>query len=243
MDNVKLLMSLSKYLAHAGVGSRRAVVDLIEQKKVQVNGVIVTNPAHRIEPEDRVVYDGKTITHEHKVYIMFNKPVDCITTARDEHDRTTVLDYLSKQCNARVYPIGRLDRDTTGLLLLTNDGQLTHRLAHPRYEIKKTYHVTLERIFMTAHERTLKKGIMLEDGLVVPDNVVIIEGSHRRVVSVTVHSGKYHVIRRLFEALGHTITNLDRAVYAGLTKQGLRPGSWRPLTHHEVERLKRLCAT
>jgi 23S rRNA pseudouridine2605 synthase len=242
MDNVKL-MSLSKYLAHAGVGSRRAVVDLIEQKKVQVNGVIVTNPAHRIESEDIVVYDGKTITHEQKVYIMFNKPADCITTARDEHDRTTVLDYLSKQCNARVYPIGRLDRDTTGLLLLTNDGQLAHCLAHPRYEIKKTYHVTLDRIFTPAQERTLKKGIMLEDGLVVPDNVVIIEGSYRRVVSVTVHSGKYHVIRRLFEALGHTITNLDRAVYAGLTKQGLRPGSWRPLTHQEITRLKKLCNT
>ena len=242
MDNVKL-MSLSKYLAHAGVGSRRAVVDLIEQKHVQVNGVIVTNPAHRIEHDDVVICEGKQIVPEKKIYILLNKPSNCITTTRDEHGRATALDYIAQQYKARVYPVGRLDRDTTGLLLFTNDGQLAQCLAHPKYEVKKTYHVTLDRIFMTADERTLKKGIMLEDGLVVPDNVVIIEGSHRRVVSVTVHSGKYHVIRRLFEALGHTVVNLDRAVYAGLTKQGLRPGSSRPLTHQEVERLRKLCDT
>ena len=232
------LMPLNKYLAQAGIGSRRGVLVLIKEGKVRVNGAIIVNPAHRVEPRDKVECKSVAVCQEAKVYILLNKPKDCVTTASDEQGRRTVLDLVADRCSARVYPVGRLDRDTTGLLVLTNDGELAQRLAHPKHEVRKTYHVTLDRLLDPEHEQLMRKGVRLEDGRVMVDKLAILADSYRRMVAVTLHSGRYRVVRRLFEHFGYQVSHLDRPLYAGLTKHNLRPGCWRFLTHDEVLMLK-----
>lgn len=233
-------MPLNKYLAHAGIGSRRKVVELIAEGKVQINGVCITDPGHRVSMKDTVLCNSKMVMQESKVYILLNKPKNCVTTVSDERGRKTVLDAIIGASRARVYPVGRLDRDTTGLLLLTNDGELAQQLSHPSHETYKVYHVTLDKPLVYQHEHKLRQGIELEDGIVTIDNLTAISGTHRKTIAVALHSGRYRIVRRMFEYLGYTIKKLDRPFYAGLTKKGLRVGNWRFLALHEVAELKNL---
>lgn len=234
-------MQLNKYLAHAGICSRRKAVIYIESGQVTVNGKKVIEPGYKVEPTDTVRVMGKLITVENHLYIVLNKPKDCITTVEDERDRATVMDIIKPSIKERVYPVGRLDRSTTGVLLLTNDGALAQQLLHPKFEISKTYHVILNKPLDKNDIYTIKnKGVRLEDGLVTVDTIAYIPGKEGRAIRVVIHNGKYRIIRRLFESLGYDIIHLDRVKFAGITKNGLRIGAWRYLTAHEVLTLKSL---
>ncbi len=232
-----MIIPLNKFLAQAGVCSRRKAVELIEQGSVSVNGVVITEPGHKVTTKDKIMVQGKLLRSQTYVYILLNKPKDYITTVSDERDRKTVMDLLGNEVTQRVYPVGRLDRKTTGLLLLTNDGELAQALAHPKYEIEKVYHVTLDRLLTAADMRQIGQGVMLSDGQVIVDECYYLS-STKKSVSITVHSGKNRVIRRLFEELGYEVKKLDRVEYAGLTTQGLPLGQWRYLTASEVALLK-----
>lgn len=234
-------MQLNKYLSQSGICSRRKAVILIEDGLVTVNSHVVTNPAHRVSPSDAVALYGNEIKSQSKIYIMLNKPKDYITTAADEAGRRTVIDLLGASLPKRVYSIGRLDRNTTGLLLLTNDGELAQRLSHPRYKIEKTYAVTVKRNITYGEMERIRDGVRLYDGIVNIDAISYIPGGRRNQVYVTLHSGKNRVVRRLFEALGHEVNKLDRVVYAGMEKTGLAPSKWRYLATEEIMYLKDLC--
>lgn len=227
--------TLNAFLAHAGICSRRNAVDYITYGRVTVNKEIVTDPGYRVKPEDRIAVDGRTIARESFVYIVMNKPTNYITTVSDEEGRSTVMDLLGN-LPQRVYPIGRLDRNTTGVLLLTNDGDLTNKLAHPRFNVKKEYEVILQDPITPDDEQALKRGIRLEDGVIRFDRIEI---SHETVVRVLLHSGKNRILRRTFEALGHRIKTLHRTSYAGITTHGLAFGAWRYLTKKEILDLKK----
>lgn len=234
-------MQLNKYLAHAGICSRRKAVDYIQAGQVTVNGKKITEPGYKVTPTDVVKVQGKNITIEKHLYIVLNKPKDCITTVTDERDRNTVMDIIRPSIKERVYPVGRLDRGTTGVLLMTNDGELAQQLLHPKFEISKTYHVMLDRLLDKNDLYTIKKnGVRLEDGLVVVDTIAYLPEKEGKGIKVVIHNGKYRIIRRLFESLGYEIVQLDRVKFAGITKHGLRTGSWRHLTAHEVLTLKSL---
>lgn len=233
--------SLSKYLAHAGVGSRRKVVEIIKNGLVTVNNVEVTEPGYKLKPSDDVKVSGKRVRLEKFVYILLNKPQGVITSRADEKGRRTVIDVLGNKIKQRVYPVGRLDYNTTGLLLLTNDGELTQQLAHPKYKVQKIYSVSLNRPLHPNDVELIKKGVRLKDGVVRVDEVEIPALTKiKNNVRVTLHSGKYRVVRRLFEQLGYFISKLDRVKFAGMTKKGLRVGEWRFLTDKEVARLKKV---
>lgn len=229
--------SLSKYLAQAGIASRRAVVALIMQGYVKVNGKVIKNPGLKIMSTDKVTYLGKPVTADKKVYILLNKPTGYITTAADDRDRQTVLDLVKKATLARIYPVGRLDKDTSGLLVLTNDGDLAQRLAHPRYEVEKTYIVTLDKLLIKEHFNEILKGINLKDGFLKVDEIHFMSEQKRNRIKVTIHSGKNRIVRRIFEFFGYRVAKLDRTAYAGLTKKGLTVGDWRHLTKDEVKGL------
>jgi len=231
--------SLSKFLAQAGVASRRKVVDIIKSGVVTVNNTVVKEPGFKISSHDTIHVNGQIVTREPKIYILLNKPKNCITTVADEHDRHHVLDLLGDEIQQRVYPIGRLDRDTTGLLLLTNDGNLTLKLSHPRYEIEKAYLVTLDKALTHKDIQKLCDGIALEDGFTRVDNAYFLKNSSKKECVVELHSGKNRIVRRLFEHLGYNVVKLDRIGYAGLTKTGLSIGQWRYLTHAEITHLKK----
>lgn len=230
---------IAKYIANSGICSRRKVLELLEQGLVTVNGQVLKDPTYRVADTDKVVVDGQGIKQvRRKVYILLNKPKDYITTVSDESGRRTVMDLIS-EVRERVYPIGRLDRHTTGLLLLTNDGALADRLSHPRYEIEKVYQVTLDKPVQRDHLIMLvQEGVMLEDGVARVDTVRHVPKSRYYQVKVTIHSGKNRIIRRIFEALGYQVMALDRVLFAGLTKQGLRPGNWRFLSQAEIAALR-----
>ncbi len=230
--------SLSKYLAQAGIASRRKVIDLIVQGRIKVNGVTVKEPGFKVNQGDTVTYQNTSVRSEQKVYILLNKPKDYITTASDEKGRKTVLDLIKSEVAARVYPVGRLDRDTTGLLLLTNDGDLAQRLAHPRHEVQKTYIATLDRILSREDFNEIKNGITLKDGFIKVDAIHYAPEQKRTHVKVILHSGKNRIVRRIFEFFGYRVMKLDRVEYAGLRKKGLSVGNWRHLTAAEIERLR-----
>lgn len=233
------VLSLSKYLAQAGVASRRKVVDLIKEGSITVNGKKVTNPAAKIHSTDSIIYNHKLVVLEKKIYILLNKPKDYITTVSDEKGRKTVMDLLEKKFPMRLYPVGRLDRMTTGLLLLTNDGDLAQRLAHPSHEISKVYHVHLDHLLSTADFEKIQKGLILKDGGITVDDIRFIpQRSHNEVV-VRLHSGKNRIVRRIFEHLGYQVKKLDRIEYAGLNKKGLLSGKWRYLTDYEIKQLNK----
>ncbi|MCX5921827.1 MAG: pseudouridine synthase [Candidatus Dependentiae bacterium] len=233
-------MSLSKYLALGGVGSRRKVTELIKEGFVTVNNKSVTEPGYKLLDKDIVRAKGELVKQEEKAYILLNKPKDYITTVSDEKGRRTVMDLIRLTKDVRVYPIGRLDRATTGLLLLTNDGELALKLAHPRYKISKVYLVELDKLLTSSNMRKLvEEGVELEDGKVVVDEIVFQPGD-KKTVTVEIHSGKYRVVRRIFEAIGYEVRKLDRISYAGLTKQGLRVGQCRFLEPQEVAMLKKM---
>jgi 23S rRNA pseudouridine2605 synthase len=221
------LTRLNKYLANAGIASRREADVLISTGVVTVNGKVITEMGFKVAPGDVVKYGGETIRSEKKVYLLMNKPKDFITTVDDPFGRRTVLELLGK-LKQRVYPVGRLDRATTGLLMLTNDGDLTKKLTHPKFGVKKIYNVTLDKNVTANHLQHLCDGFELEDGFTKADVEVGIE----------LHSGKNRIIRRMFEHLGYKVIKLDRVYFAGLTKKDLARGQWRFLTEKEVNLLK-----
>jgi 23S rRNA pseudouridine2605 synthase len=227
-------MVLNKYIAHAGICSRRKAVDLIKEGLVTVKGVIVKDPSYDVTPDDAVKVNGKMIRQESKVYILLNKPNGYITTVSDERGRKTVMDLIESAPQVRIYPVGRLDRATTGLLVMTNDGELMERLAHPRYEVEKVYHAVLDKDLV--HEDMLKisRGVVLMDGKVKVDAINYIPEQGKRYIRISIHSGKNRIIRRIFEHFGYKVVTLDRVNYAGLTKKGLPVGRWRYLTYDEV---------
>jgi 23S rRNA pseudouridine2605 synthase len=230
-------MQINKYIAHAGVCSRRKADEFIKTGQIQVNGEIMTDVTYRVQKDDIIYFRNTELTPEKHVYILLNKPKGYITTAADEKDRKTVLDLVRFNKKIRLYPIGRLDRMTTGLLVLTNDGEFAQKLAHPRNKIVKQYKVTLDRPLEAPIYDRLKIGITLRDGFVKPDRIAFVEDSKRKELIIELHSGKNRVIRRIFEHVGYKIIALDRFNYAGLTKRGLVSGAWRELTPTEVKQL------
>ena len=234
-ENVRL----NKYVASCGIASRRAADELIKAGKVWVNGKAVSEPGLRIGPKDRVTHLGKLLKPEsNMVYLLMNKPKDTITTASDEKGRMTVLDLVRKKIKERVYPVGRLDRMTTGLLLLTNDGELARTLSHPSSEVRKIYHVVLNKPIDPEDLLRIKKGILLEDGRAEVDGISYIDGAGPNEAGITLHSGKNRIVRRIFEHLGYEILKLDRVAYAGLNKKDLPRGHFRHLSTREVTLLK-----
>ena len=232
-------MPLNKYLAHSGVCSRRDAVEIIKSGKVNVNGEVVTEPGHKISPTDAVIFNGKKL-HPVKdlVYILLNKPKDYITTTDDEKGRKTVLDLIKSATQTKVYPVGRLDRNTSGVLLLTNDGDLTQKLTHPCNEIKKLYAVTLDKPLTKNHFDEILKGVPLEDGMAHVDVLAYTDNADKTQIGVELHSGRNRIVRRIFEHYGYDVKNLDRVVFAGLTKKNVERGKWRFLTEKEVRDLK-----
>jgi 23S rRNA pseudouridine2605 synthase len=230
-------MVLNKYLAHAGVCSRRKAVALIEEGLIKVNGVIVQDPAYVVAPKDFVKLRNRGVHPEKKLYVLLNKPKDYVTTVEDDQGRRIVTDLVRGAGKVRWYPVGRLDIDTTGLLLMTNDGELTQKLAHPKSNVKKVYQVVLDRQIPLAELKQLKKGVLLKDGRAHVDEVAYGASKRGNVVKVTLHSGRNRIIRRMFAHIGYQVTQLDRVQYAGLTKKGLLVGRWRFLSEEEVELL------
>ncbi len=231
------LIRLNKFIANAGICSRREADTFIQTGVVTVNGVIITELGYKVKPDDRVLFHDKPIIGEQPVYILLNKPKDYITTSKDPQNRKTIYE-LMKGVKERVFPIGRLDRNTTGVLLLTNDGQLAEKLMHPRKGVPKIYHVELDKKFTAPDMEQIRKGIELEDGFFQPDVVDYAEGMDKHHVGIEIHSGKNRIVRRLFEALEYKVIKLDRVVYAGLTKKGLTRGKWRFLKDSELHMLK-----
>lgn len=229
---------LNKYLSNAGVASRREADVLIQTGVVSVNDQIILEMGYKIKPGDVVKYDGQTINAEIKRYVLLNKPKDFITTMDDPLGRKTVMSLVKKACKERIYPVGRLDRETTGLLLFTNDGDLAKKLTHPKYKASKIYHVEANKPVTLEDVEKMKAGITLEDGLIKCDHVEFIENGGSREIGVELHSGKNRVVRRIFESLGYEVVRLDRVKFSGLTKKDLPRGFYRHLTEKEVAFLK-----
>ncbi|HVU58178.1 MAG TPA: pseudouridine synthase [Puia sp.] len=234
-------MPLNKYIAHGGLCSRRDAAELIRQGKVLVNGQLVTEPGTKVSPDDLVKVNGKKVTISRNfVYILLNKPKDYITTTDDPQGRKTVLDLIRQATPERVFPVGRLDRNTSGVLLLTNDGDLAQKLAHPKHEIKKIYHVALDKPLTKADFDKIASGVTLEDGLAYVDVVAYADARDKTQIGLEIHSGRNRIVRRIFEHLGYDVKGLDRVMYAGLTKKNVQRGHWRLLTEKEIRILKYL---
>ncbi len=230
---------LNKYLADAGVCSRREADELIKAGVVKVNGEIVTEMGTKVSIHDKVIYGGQTLSREKLRYVLLNKPKDFITTSDDPFNRKTVMELVSKACSERIYPVGRLDRNTLGLLLFTNDGELAKRLMHPRHKVKKLYHVELDKALTKGDMLKIVEGIELEDGSAEVDKIAYVQDADsKKEVGLELHSGKNRIVRRIFESLGYKVVRLDRVMYAGLTKLNLTRGHWRHLTPREVAMLK-----
>ena len=229
---------LNKYLAHAGIASRREADELIQEGLVSVNGQVVREMGHKVQEKDVVKFKGNIIRPEKKVYILLNKPKDYITTTDDERNRKTVMELIRNATQLRVYPVGRLDRHTTGLLLLTNDGELTQRLSHPKYEVKKVYHVTLDKPLAQPDIEKIAEGITLEEGIARVDSIAYADPRDKKHIGIELHIGWNKVVRRIFEHLGYEVKNLDRVYYGGLTKKILPRGKWRYLSEREVVMLR-----
>lgn len=233
------LVRLNKYLAQAGVGSRREADDLITTGVVTVNGKVVTELGAKVKPEDIVHFGGQKLSIEQKRYVLLNKPKDTITTTDDPQERHTVMSLIAKACHERLYPVGRLDRNTTGVLLLTNDGDLAKKLTHPSNGAEKLYHATLDRSITVEELHRLAEGVNLEDGPARADEVSFV-GATKREVGMKIHMGRNRIVRRMFEALGTEVVKLDRVMFAGLTKKELPRGHWRHLSEKEVTWLKQM---
>jgi 23S rRNA pseudouridine2605 synthase len=230
---------LNRFISNAGVCSRREADELIGAGLVSINGVVATELGMKVKAGDVVRFNGEKLAVEAKVYLVLNKPKDAITTLDDPDGRNTVMDIFEGKMRERVYPIGRLDRNTTGVLLLTNDGELAQRLMHPKYEIKKVYKATLNKNLKPADLWTLSNGVELEDGFIKPDAIAQSDAKNKNVVGIEIHSGKNRIIHRLFEHLGYTVDKLDRVLYAGMEKGALKRGEWRELNDKELKALKR----
>ncbi|HOG06358.1 MAG TPA: pseudouridine synthase, partial [Paludibacter sp.] len=229
---------LNKFLANAGICSRREADEFIAAGVITVNGEVVKEMGVKVLPTDKVMFHNQQVRIEKKVYILLNKPKDTVTTAEDNLDRRTVLDIVKNACSERIYPVGRLDRNTTGVLLLTNDGDLASRLTHPRFEKKKIYHAVLDKPLEIPDFEAILSGVMLDDEKVAADALDFIKDDDFRHLGIEIHSGQNRVIRRIFEKLGYKVVRLDRVFFAGLTKKNLPRGKYRFLTEREVNMLK-----
>ncbi len=233
----KEAMPLNKFIAHSGVCSRREAADLVKEGKVKVNGKVMLEPGYKVQYKDEVTYNGKKLSSQKDlVYVLLNKPKNVITTTSDPRGRKTVLDLISGVKADRVYPVGRLDRNTTGLLLLTNDGDLAQKLSHPKYNIKKIYQVTLDKPVTAAHFDSILSGLVLEDGKIKADALSYLNDKNE--IGIEIHSGRNRIVRRIFEHLGYNVEKLDRVMYAGLTKKNIPRGKWRVLQGKEIIHLK-----
>lgn len=238
------VMPLNKYLAHCGICSRRDAVALITEQKVKVNGKIMAEPGYKVQETDEVFYNNKKLfVTKNLQYILLNKPKDYITTTDDPQGRKTVLQLIKNATAERVYPIGRLDRNTSGVLLLTNDGDLTQKLSHPSFEIKKIYEVKLDKPLTKADFDKILKGLTLEDGPISVDGLAYADARDKSIIGIEIHSGRNRIVRRIFEYLKYDVKGLDRVMYAGLTKKNVERGKWRYLSEKEIRLLKYMNAS
>jgi 23S rRNA pseudouridine2605 synthase len=238
------VMPLNKFMAHCGVCSRRDAVALIAAGKVKINGAVATEPGYKVQQSDEVIYNGKKLfVTKNLVYILLNKPKDYITTTDDPQGRKTVLQLIQKATTERVYPIGRLDRNTSGVLLLTNDGDLTQKLSHPSYEIKKIYEVKLDKPLAKGDFDKIVKGLKLEDGEINVDSLAYADSKDKSIIGIEIHSGRNRIVRRIFEHLGYDVKGLDRVMYANLTKKNVERSKWRYLSEKEIRLLKYMNAS
>lgn len=238
------IMPLNKYLAHCGVCSRRDAVSLVTAGKIKVNGTVATEPGYKVKTGDEVFYNGKKLfVTKNLVYILLNKPKDYITTTDDPQGRKTVLQLIKAATTERVYPIGRLDRNTSGVLLLTNDGDLTQKLSHPSYEIKKIYEVKLDKPLAKADFEKILNGLTLEDGEIKIDSLAYADARDKSIIGIELHSGRNRIVRRIFEHLGYDVKGLDRVMYANLTKKNVERSKWRYLSEKEIRLLKYMNAS
>ncbi len=238
-DQPNELMRLNRYIANAGVCSRREADKLIEGGQIKVNGKVVTELGTKVKRSDKVKYQGKTLNPEKLVYVLLNKPKDFIATTDDPQERKTVMQLVANAAEERIYPVGRLDRNTTGLLLLTNDGELAERLTHPSYEIQKLYQVDIDKPITDEDFIEIENGVVLEDGAAPVDEIGLV-GPERTSLGVSLHIGRNRIVRRIFEHLGYEVIRLDRVMYAGLTKKDLSRGKWRYLNKAELIKIKHL---
>ena len=229
---------LNKFLANAGICSRREADEFITAGVVSVNGEVVTELGTKIKRTDEVKFHDEPVSIERKTYILLNKPKDCVTTSDDPQERKTVMDFVKGACKERIYPVGRLDRNTTGVLLLTNDGDFAYKLTHPKYLKKKIYHVYCDKNVTKADLDQIAAGVTLDDGEIHADAISYASETDKSQVGIEIHSGKNRIVRRIFESLGYKVIKLDRVYFAGLTKKGLRRGDWRYLTEQEVNMLR-----
>jgi len=233
------MMRLNKYVAHSGICSRRKAADLVKAGEVSVNGEVEINPAYEVQDEDVISYQGKVIEIEkNKVYLLLNKPKNYVTTLSDERDRKTVMDLVKNKVKERIYPVGRLDRMTTGLLLLTNDGDLAKKLTHPSHGVKKIYQVILDKELDQIDLEKIREGFDLEDGAVQVDAVDYVKGEPRNTIGIEIHMGKNRIVRRIFDHFDYRVIKLDRMYFGGLTKKDLPRGFSRPLTEKELIMLR-----
>ncbi len=230
---------LNKYIAQSGVCSRREADKLIESGRIKVNNKVVTEMGFQVNPGDKVHYGKKLLSREKLIYLLLNKPKDFITTTDDPQERKTVMHLVSKACDERIYPVGRLDRNTTGVLLLTNDGELSKKLTHPSHEVSKVYQIELNKSLEDDHFEKIKEGVQLEDGFVKVDDIAMLD-PEGIALGVEIHSGKNRIVRRIFEYFGYEVSKLDRVMFAGLTKKDLPRGKWRFLRDREIVKLKYL---
>ena len=231
---------INKYLASGGTCSRREAEKFIVAGAVSVNGKPMIDLSYRVSASDLVKFNGQTIRGEKKKYVLLNKPKDFITTTSDDRDRKTVMQLVEKACSERIYPVGRLDRNTTGLLLFTNDGDLAKKLAHPKHGVRKIYHVTLDKKLAKHHLSSIEKGVELDDGPAHVDSVSFIEGSPHNQVGIELHIGRNRIVRRIFESFGYHVQHLDRVVFGNLTKKDVKRGSWKHLDKKELDLLRML---
>jgi len=231
-------MRLNRYIANSGVCSRREADTYITAGVVTINGKVVTELGTRVMSDDEVRFDGRMLSAEKKVYLLLNKPKDFVTTTEDPHAERTVMELVRSACDERIYPVGRLDRNTTGLLLFTNDGDLSKKLTHPSHNMKKIYQVSLDKPLTKADMERIAEGLELEDGFIAADAISYVDAESKTEIGIEIHSGKNRIVRRIFEQLGYRVKKLDRVLFAGLTKKNLPRGKWRFLTDSEVKFLK-----
>lgn len=232
-------MRLNKYIANSGICSRRKADEFIKEGHVTVDGVVVTEMGYKLTGKEKVAFQGKRVVIGKKYYVLLNKPKGYITTTSDEKGRDTVMDLVAGASEDRLYPVGRLDRNTTGILLLTNDGELAQKLMHPSFNVEKVYKVELNRKLTEVDLDKIRKGIVLDDGLATVDDIQYVEGD-KKIIGIQIHIGKNRIVRRIFESLGYIVEKLDRVLYAGLTKKNLPRGKWRHLTKEEVLSLQKI---
>lgn len=233
-------MRINKFLAHGGTCSRREAEKFVTAGAVSINGKVVTDLSYKVSPSDLVKFNGETIRGEKKKYILLNKPKDFITTTSDDRDRKTVMQLVENACTERIYPVGRLDRNTTGLLLFTNDGELAKKLVHPKHGVRKIYHVSLDKKMAKHHLAAIANGITLDDGPAPVDNISFIEGEPHTQIGIELHIGRNRIVRRIFESFGYEILTLDRVVFGNLTKKDVKRGSWKNLDKKELDLLRML---